>query len=277
MGFVCPVRNVNLIQGWGENPEYYSDLSQHPDWGPYPGHNGLDFGGNYGDAILACLKTRTRTGFEAGGYGNYVILVEADGTEYHYGHLKRIMVGNGVWVEAGQQIGEMGDSGCAEGVHLHFGKKAPKTAAPGGDPTYKGFVDPTADLAGCCGLEAPSQPRIGDATPSEGDEEHRRIGEEKEAEEKAMWRYGVVIPGNFMSGKVAVDILSIRARPEKGGTWLGQLPFGFPVRWTDTEERDGEVWLKVGECARNGGAENGEFWVAGYYRNEGGILVAVEV
>lgn len=61
------------------------------------------------------------TGFNAGGYGNYVVIKGNDGNYYYYAHLQGTpAVSQGSTVNAGDNLGIMGDSGSATGVHLHF-------------------------------------------------------------------------------------------------------------------------------------------------------------
>jgi len=52
-------------------------------------------------------------------YGNYVLITSPLGFKTRYAHLARVMVSDGQTVTAGQQIGVMGDSGNAAGIHLH--------------------------------------------------------------------------------------------------------------------------------------------------------------
>ena len=67
-----------------------------------------------GQVILADVHT---------GYGNYVIIRHADGSETLYAHLSEIYVGYGQFVEQGETIGGIGHSGYVIGIdgnHLHF-------------------------------------------------------------------------------------------------------------------------------------------------------------
>lgn len=84
-------------------------------------HAGIDLGGHRGDPILAAhdgVVIFAGTGFK--GYGRMVI-VEFDHTfATLYAHLDKISVRNGQFVQQGQPIGQMGRSGRATGVHLHF-------------------------------------------------------------------------------------------------------------------------------------------------------------
>jgi len=52
-------------------------------------------------------------------YGNYVLITSPLGFKTRYAHLARVMVSDGQTVTAGQQIGVMGDTGNAAGIHLH--------------------------------------------------------------------------------------------------------------------------------------------------------------
>ncbi len=59
---------------------------------------------------------------EGGGYGNYVVILHADGVYTVYGHLAKgsITVMANQEVKQGQVIGKMGHSGSSTGPHLHF-------------------------------------------------------------------------------------------------------------------------------------------------------------
>jgi murein DD-endopeptidase MepM/ murein hydrolase activator NlpD len=54
------------------------------------------------------------------GYGNVVILEHEGGFYTVYAHNSLNLVKEGEWVEEGQIIAQVGDSGNAEGAHLHF-------------------------------------------------------------------------------------------------------------------------------------------------------------
>jgi hypothetical protein len=53
-------------------------------------------------------------------YGNLVVIEHDDGLYTLYAHLSKVNVQAGDEVKAGDQIGEMGQSGAATGSHLHF-------------------------------------------------------------------------------------------------------------------------------------------------------------
>jgi len=55
-----------------------------------------------------------------GGYGRCVLIDHGDGLATRYAHLSRIDVGLGEQVSRGAVIGNVGESGNADGPHLHF-------------------------------------------------------------------------------------------------------------------------------------------------------------
>ena len=59
-------------------------------------------------------------GYDHGGYGNMVLIDHLDGYVSRYAHLSKILTSVGQVVQKGDQIGIMGETGDAFGVHLHF-------------------------------------------------------------------------------------------------------------------------------------------------------------
>ena len=55
-----------------------------------------------------------------GGYGNYIVVKHANGTQTLYAHLDSVSTAVGDTVAQGETIGGMGNSGKSTGVHLHF-------------------------------------------------------------------------------------------------------------------------------------------------------------
>ena len=87
------------------------------------GYNGIDLGGSYGTPIVASAAGQviiSRSGGWNGGYGNYVVIAHANGTQTLYSHASSIIVGAGQYVAQGQVIAYIGASGKATGPHLHF-------------------------------------------------------------------------------------------------------------------------------------------------------------
>lgn len=84
-------------------------------------HWGLDLAANRGTPILAAHEgTVIYVGNGFSGYGNLVIIEYDDRWATFYSHLDSTFVREGNYVQQGQRIASMGDTGRATGVHLHF-------------------------------------------------------------------------------------------------------------------------------------------------------------
>ena len=84
-------------------------------------HKGLDIKVYTGDTIVAAFDGKVRiVGYEASGYGNYVVIRHHNGLETIYGHLSKSIAQEGEMVKAGQVIGLGGNTGRSYGSHLHF-------------------------------------------------------------------------------------------------------------------------------------------------------------
>jgi len=88
------------------------------------GYNGVDLSGvAVGSPVVAALNGEVIVAKSSGwngGYGAYVVIKHANGTQTLYGHLSSVIVGVGQRVVTGQKIGGMGNSGKSTGPHLHF-------------------------------------------------------------------------------------------------------------------------------------------------------------
>lgn len=87
------------------------------------GHNGVDLASAYGTNILAAAAGEviiSRNSGYNGGYGSYVVIKHANGTQTLYAHLSATTVNAGDFVSQGQVIGKMGSTGKSTGTHLHF-------------------------------------------------------------------------------------------------------------------------------------------------------------
>lgn len=84
-------------------------------------HNGIDIDGfnNAGNIIVAAASGMVITASFDSAYGNYVVIDHGDMTTL-YAHMSGMAVTAGSWVEQGQTIGYLGDTGRATGVHCHF-------------------------------------------------------------------------------------------------------------------------------------------------------------
>lgn len=84
-------------------------------------HAGIDFKGSIGDNITATADGVVKeSGFDQGGFGNYVIIRHGSGYETLFGHLNKALVKKGEAVRRGDVLGLMGNSGRSTGPHLHY-------------------------------------------------------------------------------------------------------------------------------------------------------------
>lgn len=109
--YVWPVDNPMITCGWG--CYYISGIGS---------HTGTDFVNQYEKygAVYAAdtgvVEKATYNSID----GNYVVINHQNGYKTHYGHMSSILVSEGQVVTRGEQIGVMGATGYATGVHTHF-------------------------------------------------------------------------------------------------------------------------------------------------------------
>jgi murein DD-endopeptidase MepM/ murein hydrolase activator NlpD len=84
-------------------------------------HLGLDLAANKGTSILASRGgVVIYRGRDFRGFGKMILVESGDGWATLYAHLDKYMVAEGQRVSMGDLIGQMGRTGRATGVHLHF-------------------------------------------------------------------------------------------------------------------------------------------------------------
>jgi biotin carboxyl carrier protein len=86
-------------------------------------HEGQDIIAVSGTPVVAPYAgIVSRTSYQSGGAGEYVVLDASDGRDYFFAHCIRrsTAVTEGATVSAGQQLCQVGNSGTASGPHLHF-------------------------------------------------------------------------------------------------------------------------------------------------------------
>ncbi len=103
-GWVAPV-SACIVSGFG------------PRWGTM--HQGVDLAAGYGTPIKAASAGTVSVGYQANGAGNYSMINHGNGNWTVYMHQSSYQVTSG-WVDAGQTIGYVGQTGDAQGPHLHF-------------------------------------------------------------------------------------------------------------------------------------------------------------
>ncbi|MFA6536400.1 MAG: peptidoglycan DD-metalloendopeptidase family protein [Candidatus Paceibacterota bacterium] len=87
------------------------------------GYNGIDIGASRGTPIMAAASGQviiSRSSGWNGGYGEYIVIAHANGTQTLYGHLDTNVAYEGSYVVQGQIIGYVGSTGRSTGPHLHF-------------------------------------------------------------------------------------------------------------------------------------------------------------
>ena len=84
-------------------------------------HAGLDFTAPLGTPIYATADGVVKTAnFNAGGYGNHVVINHGYGYETLYGHMVRLKARQGQIVKRGEVIGYVGSTGKSTGPHCHY-------------------------------------------------------------------------------------------------------------------------------------------------------------
>jgi lipoprotein NlpD len=84
-------------------------------------HEGIDIPAREGTPVVAAESGRVvLSGRRLGDYGNVVIVKHAGRYATVYAHNRRNLVREGEFVEKGQAIAQVGESGNASGPHLHF-------------------------------------------------------------------------------------------------------------------------------------------------------------
>ena len=87
------------------------------------GYNAVDLAAPTGTPIRASAAGTViiaRTSGYNGGYGLYVAIKHANGTQTLYAHMSRVNVAVGQYVDQGEIIGAVGNTGRSTGPHLHF-------------------------------------------------------------------------------------------------------------------------------------------------------------
>ncbi len=93
------------------------------------GYNGIDIAAPIGTPIYASAAGKviaSMTSGYNGGYGKYIIISHGNGTQTLYAHNSKNIVSVGQYVEQGQKIGEVGNTGKVvaspggNGAHVHF-------------------------------------------------------------------------------------------------------------------------------------------------------------
>jgi len=84
-------------------------------------HRAIDFGGTVETSVKPVTAgVVAYAGWDKSGYGNLVILQHKNGLDSYYAHLSKIEVKTGQSINTETEIGKMGATGRATGIHLHL-------------------------------------------------------------------------------------------------------------------------------------------------------------
>jgi murein DD-endopeptidase MepM/ murein hydrolase activator NlpD len=113
---ISPIKTSHFIRvsspyGWRQDPVT----------GKNAYHEGLDISANPGTEVYATASGRIdKILYSKYGYGNRVVIRHAYGFQTLYAHLGVINVKKGQWINKGQKIGTVGNTGKSTGPHLHY-------------------------------------------------------------------------------------------------------------------------------------------------------------
>ncbi len=111
--FICPVKNARLTSPFG-----WRNLGFGKEW-----HQGIDLAATGKVPIYASAAGVISRAQALSSYGNVVMIrhtINGKTYETNYAHLDSYCVRVGQRVQQGQQVGVMGNTGRAFGIHLHF-------------------------------------------------------------------------------------------------------------------------------------------------------------
>ncbi len=132
----------------------YSAYDQVPQWFPNKYHTGIDLGTANRSVLAAASGFVQSVRYDDGsgtGWGNAIMLRHDGGLYSLYAHLASFSgtLTPEQYVSSGTQLGVMGDTGAATGVHLHFEIKPDSMRGPGYTedvPDGYGYTDPRVHI-----------------------------------------------------------------------------------------------------------------------------------
>jgi murein DD-endopeptidase MepM/ murein hydrolase activator NlpD len=116
------IPNIWPIKGGIGHISMYFGQNENPFTGQYYIHRGVDLSTyRSGDPIVATADGQiVAIDYDAGGFGNYVIIKHKHGFYTRYGHMLSFRVTKGQRVQQGEVIGYIGNTGLSTGPHVHY-------------------------------------------------------------------------------------------------------------------------------------------------------------
>jgi murein DD-endopeptidase MepM/ murein hydrolase activator NlpD len=104
---------ANIVSGYG--------MRDHPILEKRIMHNGIDIAAPVGTEVKATANGKViSTEEKYGGYGFSVLVEHRFGYQTLYGHMVRIVVRKDTWVQKGDVVGIVGNTGLSVAPHLHY-------------------------------------------------------------------------------------------------------------------------------------------------------------
>lgn len=103
---------VRIVSGFG--------MRDHPILEKRMMHNGIDIGAPVGTEVVATAVGKVIRTEEKPGYGRNCLIEHKFGYQTLYGHMVRMIVGEGKMLQKGEVIGYVGNTGLSEAAHLHY-------------------------------------------------------------------------------------------------------------------------------------------------------------
>lgn len=106
-----------IEKGWLSS---YYGVRKDPFTGKPTMHQGVDFAGEAGNAVVATGAGIVTWSGKRSGYGNLIEIDHGNGLRTRYGHNETLVVTVGDVVTRGQTVALMGTTGRSTGVHVHY-------------------------------------------------------------------------------------------------------------------------------------------------------------
>lgn len=83
-------------------------------------HKGIDIGADEKSEICSMFDGKVIISENDKSYGNYIVISHDNGVKTLYAHCSELLVKKDDTIKAGQKIGIVGETGDADGIHLHL-------------------------------------------------------------------------------------------------------------------------------------------------------------